>query len=64
MNKMKLFTRALAIIAWLVLVSDPTMAQTQSARPSKTFKVQAPDGLSIAAQEPLAQPFPRERINC
>ena len=27
------------------------MAQTQFARPSKTFKVQAPDGVSIAAQE-------------
>jgi len=51
MIKMKPLTRALAIVACLVLGSDPTMAQTQSARSSKTFKVQTPDGVSVAAQE-------------
>ena len=43
---------AFAIIACLALSSASALAQTQTtARPAKTFKVQTPDGLSIAAQE-------------
>jgi pimeloyl-ACP methyl ester carboxylesterase len=43
---------ALVIIACLALASFPALAQTQVAeRAAKTFKVQTPDGVSIAAQE-------------
>jgi pimeloyl-ACP methyl ester carboxylesterase len=43
---------ALVIIACLALASAPGLAQTQVAeRVGKTFKVQTPDGVSIAAQE-------------
>ena len=43
---------ALAIIAWLALSSAVATAQAQSTmRPAKTFKVQTPDGVSIAAQD-------------
>ncbi len=42
----------LAIIACLALASSPALAQTQVAeRAAKTFQVQTPDGVSIAAQE-------------
>jgi non-heme chloroperoxidase len=40
------------MIAWLALGSVVATAQAQTAmRPAKTFKVQTPDGVSIAAQE-------------
>lgn len=43
---------ALAVIAWLALGSAVATAQAQSTmRPAKTFKLQTPDGVSIAAQE-------------
>jgi non-heme chloroperoxidase len=44
-------SRALALVAWLVLGSESIMAQPQSVLPTKTFKVQTPDGVSIAVQE-------------
>ena len=52
---MKLVIQAncvLVIIACLALASAPALAQTQVAeRAAKTFRVQTPDGVSIAAQE-------------
>jgi non-heme chloroperoxidase len=43
---------ALAVVALLAFVTVPALAQTQTApQPAKVFKVQTPDGLSIAAQE-------------
>jgi pimeloyl-ACP methyl ester carboxylesterase len=53
--EMKRVTRlkcVLAIIVCFALASVPAQAQTQgTAGPAKTFKVQTPDGVSIAAQE-------------
>ncbi|HEU4345263.1 MAG TPA: alpha/beta hydrolase [Candidatus Binatia bacterium] len=43
---------ALAMVSWLALGSGPAMAQPETtARQSKPFRVQAPDGVLISAQE-------------
>jgi len=52
MNSLFPVNSALAMIACLVLGSVVATAQAQTAMgPAKTFKVQTPDGVSIAAQE-------------
>ena len=52
MNRVIQTNCALVIIACLALAVAPALAQTQVAeRTAKTFKVQTPDGVSIAAQE-------------
>jgi len=52
MNRPRSTSSALAIILCWVLVDAPSLAQAQVLpRPAKTFRVQTPDGLSVAAQE-------------
>ena len=51
MNHLAPLAYAFALVRWLVLGSAPTMAQTQLAHPAISFKVQGPDGVSVAAQE-------------
>ena len=52
MKGLTLIGYALAMVTWMAIGSDPATARAQAAAPqSKPFKIRAPDGLLISAQE-------------